>query len=405
MNIRIRPCVLTGEVEAVSSKSFLHRQMIGAMLSEAPVTIACRGISEDVRASAACAKALGSDISLSERAVRVTPCDRAAEGAPVLNCAESGSTARFFLPVAAALRDGFSMTGAGRLPERPMAGLCRAMETRGCAFSGDRLPLSVRGRLTAGEFRLPGDVSSQYVTGLLLALPLLSGDSRIHLTTPLSSKAYVEMTLAVLRRFGVRAEKSGDGFFVPGNQTYRASARMAAEGDWSNAAFWLCADGIGKNRVSVAGLDPESVQGDRAVLSCIETLQGEGDAEIRVGETPDLLPALAVLACARRGVTVFTGAARLRLKESDRLAACEDLIRGLGGEARASEDALAVAGTGRLRGGTVSGHNDHRIVMAAAVASLLCQGDVIIMGAGAADKSYPDFFEDFRKLGGIADVL
>ena len=405
MNIRIRPGVLKGDVEAVSSKSFLHRQMIGAMLSDAPVTIACRGISEDVRASAACAGALGSEVLLSEHAVTVTPCNRSTTDAPVLDCSESGSTARFFLPVAAALRDAFSMTGSGRLPERPMAGLCRAMAARGCVFSGDRLPLSVRGRLRAGEFHLPGDVSSQYVTGLLLALPLLSGDSRIVLTTPLSSKGYVDITLSVLRRFGVRAEKSMDGFFVPGNQTFAASANMTAEGDWSNAAIWLCANEMGENRVSVSGLDPASVQGDRAVLPCIETMRRESKVKLGVGETPDLLPALAVLACARRGVTVFSGAARLRLKESDRLAACEDLINGLGGDARASADALAVTGAGRLRGGTVSGHNDHRIVMAAAVASLLCAEPITILGAEAVNKSYPDFFADFRKLGGITDVL
>lgn len=405
MNIRILPGVLRGRVEAVSSKSVLHRQMICAMLSEAPVTIACRGISEDVRASAACAAALGSEVSLSETAVRVTPCNRNAADAPVLDCSESGSTARFFLPVAAALRDGFSMTGSGRLPLRPMEGLCQAMAARGCGFSGNRLPLLVQGRLTAGEFRLPGDVSSQYVTGLLLALPLLPGGSRIVLTTPLSSKGYVDITLSVLRRFGIRAEKSADGFFVPGNQTFKAPPRIDAEGDWSNAAFWLCADAIGENRVSVAGLDPASVQGDRAVLPCIETMRRDGNVKLGVGETPDLLPALAVLACARRGVTVFSDAARLRLKESDRLASCVDLIRSLGGEASASADALTVAGTGRLTGGTVSGAGDHRIVMAAAVASLLCGNPVTILGAEAVNKSYPDFFADFRKLGGIADVL
>ncbi|QNL44301.1 3-phosphoshikimate 1-carboxyvinyltransferase [Oscillibacter hominis] len=404
MNVRIRPSVLRGTVEAISSKSCLHRQMICALLSRRETAIACRGLSRDVEATAQCARALGCAVELSETAIRLRPAERTADR-PLLPCGESGSTARFLLPVAAAVTEGFSMAGEGRLPYRPMADLVRAMEENGCTISGDHLPLTVEGRLRSGTYRLPGDVSSQYVTGLLLALPNLDGDSAIELTTPLQSRAYVDITLEVLESFGVRVEKSGNGFFVPGNQAFTPPDGLRAEGDWSNAAFWFCAAAMGENRVEVTGLNGWSVQGDRAVVEVIRRMSQEGDLSIRVEEIPDLVPALSILACARRGKTTFTGAGRLRLKESDRIESCRRMVCALGGSAEAGPDSLSVLGSGALRCGTVDGCGDHRIVMAAAIGSLLCSGDVTVMGAEAVNKSYPQFFADFRALGGIVDDI
>lgn len=401
MNVRIRPSVLRGSVEAISSKSCLHRQMICALLSRRPAAIACRGISEDVEATARCAAALGMEVELGPETVALSPAKEEGSALPVLECGESGSTARFLLPVAAALTEGFSMTGRGRLPHRPMEDLTAALRSHGCTVSADHLPLTVTGRLQPGTFSLRGDVSSQYVTGLLLALPALAGDSEIVLTTPLASQGYVEITLSVLESFGIRVERRKDGFFVPGCQTFTPPAELRAEGDWSNAAFWLCANAMGENAVEVTGLNGWSVQGDRAVVECIRRLNQEGEVDIRVDEIPDLVPALSVLACARRGVTRFSDAARLRLKESDRIATCRRMVEALGGTAEDGPDSLTVTGTGALRGGTVDGSGDHRIVMAAAIAALLCREDVVITGAEAVNKSYPQFFADYRALGGI----
>ena len=404
MNVRIRPATLRGTVEAISSKSCLHRQMICAMLSGRETEIACRGISRDVEATARCARAMGCAVAVTEERITLRPGEKREN--PTLECGESGSTARFLLAVAAAVTDGFTMTGEGRLPRRPMAELTEAMRAHGCAVSGDYLPLTVTGRLQSGVYELRGDVSSQYVTGLLLALPNLDGDSEIRLTTPLQSRGYVDITLEVLDSFGVKVERRESGFFIPGGQTFTPPSELRAEGDWSNAAFWLCADAMGDNDVTVTGLNGWSVQGDRAVVEVIRRMGQTGDLAIRVGEIPDLAPVLSILACGRRGKTTFTEAGRLRLKESDRLSAGCRVIRALGGVAEEGTDSLTVLGSGRLRGGTVDGCNDHRIVMAAAIASLLCREDVVITGAQAVEKSYPQFFTDFRALGGdVHDIL
>lgn len=445
-------------VTAPSSKSFVHRQLIASALSDTPTMLAFRGFSQDIAASAACITALGGGCSLQQaedgwQRLLVTPCPPGGPPAAAatqvaataaattaaaqtkeitLDAGESGSTARFFLPVSAALltrgippaneaadtiasallsqggvtsfNDGapaFQLVGHGRLPQRPMAPLCAALRAHGCDISADCLPLQVRGRLRGGAYALPGNVSSQYITGLLLALPLLQEDSTLTLTTPPVSAGYLEITQRVLAQFGVRVTPRADGWDIPGRQRYASPGALTAEGDWSNAAFWLVADALlrprGAGDITVEGLAADSVQGDRAVQKAIAAITAPGDTVLDVDPIPDLAPALAVLAAGQKKHTTFANAARLRLKESDRLAAVCALLRDLGGRAGTTADTLTVEGTGALLGGRIDGAGDHRIVMAAAVAAILCPRPVVITGAQAVDKSYPAFFAE---LGG-----
>ncbi|HWP80131.1 MAG TPA: 3-phosphoshikimate 1-carboxyvinyltransferase [Candidatus Acidoferrum sp.] len=395
MDIRLEPRSLAGTVAAVSSKSQFHRILICALLAREETAITFRGLSQDILATIRCIWALGKTVTVTEGLITVAK-GRQERDDPELDCGESGTTARLLLPVAATLAKRFSMTGRGRLPGRPMVELCEAMEEAGVKFSAHQLPLEAAGTLRAGTFRLPGNVSSQYISGLLLALPALSGDSRIELTTPLSSAAYVDMTLAAMRLFGVEADIE----HIPGGQTYVSPGALAAEGDWSNAAVWLSFPDV-----TVTGLDKESAQGDRAAPELIAKIRRDGDIDIDIDETPDLLPVLAALAARRRGHCRFTKAARLRLKESDRLEVAAELIRGAGGAAEVEGDTLTVWGKEHLAGGTVDAAGDHRMVMAAAVLAGLAQGPVTVRGCEAINKSYPDFFADYAALGGAAHVL
>ena len=417
MKLIIEPAPLRGTIEAVPSKSAAHRLLILAALADAPTQISPAQGSADTRRTLACLQALGAGIERRRGAVLVTPVD-APNPAPLLDCGESGSTLRFLLPVAAALGMGGRFHGGGRLPERPLGDLVDAMRKQGVSFSREKLPLAITGRLKPGEFILPGGVSSQYFTGLLLALPRLPGDSVIRIRGELESSAYVEMTLAALRRFGVNVFRSGDSFRIPGGQKYSSPGEVKVEGDWSSAAFFLAAGALG-GPVTVTGLDAASLQGDRAIVPILKRfgafveISGErvtasggkmrgGDIDLR--EIPDLLPVLAAVAAAAEGRSRFTGGARLRFKESDRIASTAALLRSLGGSAEELSDGLIVHGGG-LAGGAVDSFGDHRIAMAAAVAALRCAGPVTISGAGAVEKSYPAFFTDYRKLGGSVDVV
>jgi 3-phosphoshikimate 1-carboxyvinyltransferase len=285
----------------------------------------------------------------------------------------------------------------------------------GCTFSGNTLPLSGTGRIRAGNFSIAGNVSSQFISGLLFVLPLLNVDSRVILTTPLESAAYVDMTIEVLRLFGIKIEKGKNEFRVTGNQAYISGGNVRAEGDWSNAAFFLCAGAMAGN-VTVSGLSPHSAQGDREVINILARFgaeTGECSArskplraiEIDAAQIPDLVPALAVTASAAKGVTRIYNAGRLRIKESDRIQSTFNLLSALGADAEMTSDGLVIRGKEKLRGGVVDGAGDHRIVMAAAQASCVCETPVLVKGGEAVNKSYPSFVEDFRSLGGVADVV
>jgi len=413
----ITPAQLSGTIPAIASKSDAHRLLILAALSQGETRLRMEQRSEDIDATIGCLRALGATIEVLPDGVLVRGIEQPNEN-PLLDCGESGSTFRFLLPVAAALCESARFTGGGRLPERPIGELMTVMQAHGVAFSAERLPFSTSGRLAGGAFSLPGNVSSQYLTGLLLALPLVAQDSTISLTTRLESAAYVDITLHALKRFGVRVSVENGVYAVSGGQTLQSPGECRVDGDWSNAAFFLAAGALGKP-VTLTGLHLDSPQGDKAILDALRKFGAlvETTADtvtvspanlvgctIDVSETPDLLPILAVLGAGASGETRLVNAARLRLKESDRLASVSAMLRALGGRVEEQPDALVITG-GRLAGGTVESCRDHRIAMSAAIAAILCESSVTILGADAVKKSYPAFYHDFNQLGGHADVV
>ena len=385
MNVTITPGLLRGAITPPPSKSQAHRLLIAAALADGESRIEHLADSQDIQATRRCMAALKAP----------------GEDLPVLDCGESGSTLRFLIPVALALRGGGRFTGRGRLMERPQKPYFDLFDEKGIAYRQEDGVLTVQGRLTPGTFALPGDVSSQFVTGLLYALPLLEGDSRITLTTPLESRGYVDMTLEALERFGIRAEcPDGRTLRVPGGQTYRP-CRAAVESDYSQAAFYYAANGLG-GQVEILGLNPRSAQGDRCIVPYHMQLCGPGEAELDVSQCPDLVPPLAAHAALRQGITRIVNAARLRIKESDRLTAVTQVLTALGADVVEGADRLTITGQpeGLAGGVTVDSHNDHRIAMMTAVAATRCAAPVTITGAECVAKSYPDFWEDYERLGG-----
>ncbi len=396
MDIRITPHRLSGSLRAIPSKSDAHRLLILAALAEMETFVGCPDVSRDIEATASLLRALGAGVERTEDGFLVTPVSSVPASPLTLDCHESGSTLRFLLPVAAALGVNAKFVGEGRLGERPMLPLTAALRSGGVSVSADLLPIEISGRLRPGEYELPGNISSQFISGMLMALAHLGGGS-VRLTTALESSGYVDMTLRTLERFGVSVSHGGGTFAVSGR--VRSPGHVDAEGDWSSAAFWQEANTFGSD-VSVEGLDGASAQPDRAAARLLQTLGGTVD----VSGSPDLFPALALAASAARERTVFVGGARLRLKESDRIATVAAALRALGGVCRETEDGLTVEPS-PLSGGEVDGAGDHRIVMAAAVAAAHASGETVIRGAEAVEKSYPGFFEDFTHLGGIVHVL
>ncbi|MCQ2407819.1 MAG: 3-phosphoshikimate 1-carboxyvinyltransferase [Oscillospiraceae bacterium] len=422
MNIVCKPSVLSGTIGAIPSKSDAHRKLICAALSVNGGTLPLYPpFCDDIAATVNCLTALGAKFTETPDGLHVTPVIRQTHA--VLDCGESGSTLRFLLPVAMCVCDNIAVTGHGRLPERPIDTLTAAMSAHGVQFSDGKLPLNAVGTLTGGIYEIVGNISSQFLSGLLMALPLCGSDSEIRLTTVLQSSKYVEMTLDTLRLFGAEITVSEQNgllhYYVKGKQQLRFPDEISIDGDWSNAAFWLAAGAVSDGAsVTVSSLDSDSMQGDKAIAAilkgagadvsvCGKTVTGSGrtmhEINASMEEIPDLLPILAICAACAKGTSHFTNAERLRIKESDRLSAVAELLRSVGGQVDELPDGLTVYG-GQLTGGTVHAHNDHRLVMAAAIAALRCAEPVTILGAEAVSKSYPSFFADYRQLGGIAEI-
>ena len=411
MNGRVCAEQFSGTIQSVPSKSFLHRALICAALADKPTSIACKSVCEDVEATADCLRALGAEILYRESAFSVLPIVK--KESAVLQCGESGSTLRFLLPVAAALGTETVFRVGDGLAKRPIAPLCEELVRHGVLLSGETFPLRLAGKLQPGEYVLPGNVSSQFFTGLLLALPLADKPSVIHTKGMLESAPYVDMTLEMLSRFGVSVQrKESDMEIFPA--AYRSPGSIEVCGDWSCAAFWLAAGVLGGN-VSVKGLQKESLQGDKAIVEILQSMGGnvewQGETltakrselhgiDFDASQTPDLVPILAVMAALADGVTHITGASRLQYKESDRLHSVHALIRSLGGECEEAAGGLTIVGKSFLRGGNVNSFGDHRIAMSAAIASCRCKEPVVLSGAECIRKSYPGFWEDFEQTGG-----
>ncbi|MBQ4311562.1 MAG: 3-phosphoshikimate 1-carboxyvinyltransferase [Oscillospiraceae bacterium] len=413
MNVKIIPSRLKGTVSAPSSKSLSHRMIIAAALGSGVSTVTNVTDSEDIKATADAMKSLGAQIGHEGTTYRIKGIfsadnnDISGRDAVHIDCGESGSTLRFIIPIAAALGRTSVFSGRGKLPCRPITPYLREFPKHGVHFDyNDTMPFTLSGRLTAGEYELEGDISSQFITGLLFALPLCEGDSIIRLTSPLQSKPYADMTAEALKLFGITVSETGGkndlAYIIKGGQKY-TSADTSVEGDYSQAAFFFTANAIGSS-ITVNNLKENSFQGDKAIIDIIDRM-GEGmePFTVDVGDIPDLVPTLAVLGCFTNGVSRIVNAARLRIKESDRLTAVANALNAIGGRVEAGEDSLTIYPIKQFTGGTVDACNDHRIAMAAAVASTRSEAPVTIIGADAVNKSYPGFFRDFVDLGG--DVI
>lgn len=395
MNVTITPGKLCGTLAAIPSKSAAHRLLICAALADDQTLIRCDTSSQDIDATAGCLQAMGANITREGNFFRVTPITRPQQAA--LDCGESGSTLRFLLPVLCALGQDARITMHGRLPDRPLEPLWSELIAHGANLEKPcREVLSVSGCLRGNVFTMAADVSSQYISGLLFALPLLGGGS-INLTGRTESAGYIQMTIQALEAFGISVSWEGNRIAIsPG--PYRSPGVAAVEGDWSNAAFWLTADALCGN-VRCTGLEHASCQGDKAVTSALQQIRS-GNAMIDASQIPDLVPILSVAAALTPGTTRITGAARLRLKESDRLQTVREMLTELGGDVTEETSGLVICGKPSLSGGVTHSRGDHRIAMAAAIASIGCTGSVTIQNAESVNKSYPGFFADFAALGG-----
>ena len=391
MDLIITPTKLCGTVHAIPSKSQAHRLLICAAFAEHETRLRCPDTNRDIEATADCLRALGAEILQDAGGYTVFPV-QSLPATAVLPCHDSGSTLRFLLPVAGALGVDATFQLEGRLPQRPLSPLWEEMERMGCTLTRPTADtIRCQGILDSGVYTISGGVSSQFITGLLLAFPLISGESQLEITGKLESAPYVTMTLKAMEQFGVMVQN----FSVAGNQHFTSPGTVTVEGDWSNGAFFLAAKALGSN-VTVTSLRADSPQGDRAAAELLPGL--EKKLIINAADIPDLVPILAVTAACNQGA-VFTNIGRLRLKESDRVESVKEMIIALGGTAESDAETLTVQGTG-LHGGTVDARNDHRIAMSAAIAATACREDVIILGAQCVEKSYPRFFEEYRKLGG-----
>lgn len=391
MDIKIYPGKLQGTVSAIPSKSQAHRLLICAAFSDTVTNLLCSEANQDIEATVGCLRALGAEITRSEYGYQVYPVKQIPRHAE-LDCGESGSTLRFLLPIVCALGIKATFYMHGRLPYRPLSPLWEELERMGCNLCRPtETTICTKGRLHAGEYKIAGNVSSQFVSGLLFALALMDGESKIHITDDLESRPYVDMTQQALANFGVAT----NDFVVRGSYPFHSPGTLTIEGDWSNGAFFLTAKSL-DSQLQILNLDRNSAQGDRAVEEILQ--YEEPMPTISAANIPDLVPILAVYFAAMNGA-VFQDICRLRIKESDRVLAVSRLLQALGISVESDETTLTVHG-GIIHGGIVDACNDHRIAMAAAIAATVADGPVTILGAECVAKSYPSFWLEYRRLGG-----
>lgn len=410
MDIIITPSILKGKVIVPPSKSVAHRLIISAALAKGTSEISNIYMSKDIEATINAMKALGADISCSKDTgelykVSVKGIEKPVKSA-LIDCNESGSTLRFLIPVASALGVDATFIGKGKLPQRPITPYLSEMTKNGVTFDyNNTMPFSVSGKLKPGEYKISGDISSQFITGLLFALSVLDGKSEIVLTSHLESRPYVDITVDCLNKFGACITETANGYSVNGVKALKPHSE-AVEGDYSQAAFFYVANALGCD-INIDGLNENSFQGDKRIVeicrNAVYNISGKNKLkpfDIDCSDIPDLVPILTVLASFCDGVSYITNAARLRIKESDRLSAISNALNSVGGKVKELEDGLEITGVEYLNGGEIDTCNDHRIAMAMAIASIKCKDKLIIKGAECVQKSYPNFFEDYKSLGG-----
>lgn len=415
--VTIKPRKLYGKIEVPSSKSACHRAIIAAGLAEGESLIENVAFSEDISATIEAMESLGVSIKMEkEKTLRITGCKKLILNNNVIHCGESGSTLRFFIPIAMLSGEKVTFTGRGKLVSRPLKEYYDIFDKDEIKYSAvdNGLPLTIYDGIKPGTFELKGNISSQFVTGLLFALPKLKDDSKVIITKSLESRPYVDLTIDMLRRFSVDIVNNNyKEFYIKGNQRYH-NIRCRVEGDYSQAAFWIVSGILGGEVIS-SGLNSDSLQGDKIIIDIARRMDGsikieddtivasESDTTgtiIDASECPDLVPILAVLASVSRGTTEIKNAARLRIKESDRLKAIAAELNKLGAEVIEKDDGLIINGRRELNGGVVESWNDHRIAMALAVASIKCKEEVVIKNSSCVNKSYPGFWKDFKMIGG-----
>ena len=418
-DVKFSPFVPNGTVNVPPSKSDVHRAIICAAMANGVSRISPVALSNDIKATIGCIKALGADAVLENNVLTVDGTNMYKNKTALLDCGESGSTLRFFIPIAAVGNINATFVGKGKLPQRPIGIFTEALPKAGtvCKTEGG-LPLEIKGQLKSGIFEIPGNVSSQFITGLLLALPILESDSEIVLTSPLESVGYIAMTIRTMKQFGVNIQATEKGWHIKGGQSYK-TCDYITDGDWSQAAFFMVLGAV-SGKVTVKGVAKDSTQGDK---KCTEILARFGakvtqlDNEVTVekgklkaitidaSQIPDLVPVLSVCAAFAEGTTKIINAERLRIKECDRLKATAELLNNLGGKVKELSDGLEITGVSSLKGGNVNGYNDHRIVMSAAVCAARSDEDITATFAMSINKSYPDFYIDYNSIGGKANVL
>lgn len=416
-NVKIIPSNLRGSINIMSSKSLCHRAIIAASLSDGISSIKKISFSKDIYATIDSMKNMGAEIKIEDNNLTIHGNSKPTLTNKEIHCGESGSTLRFLIPVALLAKERVTFTGDGKLVERPLSPYYEIFQRQGISYSKssiNELPLTVDGSLFPGKFQIRGDISSQFITGLMFALPLLSGNSQIIITSMLESKGYVDLTMDVLKKFGINILNNDyDSFYIKGNQQYNAS-NYTVEGDFSQAAFFLAAGVLGEG-IECRNLNIDSIQGDKEIINIIERMGGNlcykensiiakpsklKGTIIDASECPDLVPIVAVLGAMAEGSTKIVNAKRLRIKESDRLRAIASGLNNIGADVREFEDSLIIEGKKELKGGEIESFNDHRIAMALSIASIRCKENIIIKNSDAVSKSYPNFFEDFQMLGG-----
>lgn len=418
MTVNFYPSELCGTVSGMSSKSYLHRLLICAALSEGETEIEFNAMSKDISATVSTVSALGKRVEVCDGTLKMFDGDPS----QTVTVNESGSTFRFMLPVLSAKRavDTVEISGSEYLATRPISPLYEELISKGAVLSEKGVfPLTVSGQLESGIYTLPGDISSQFVSGLLLALPLLDGDSEIRIVGPLQSKPYVDITLECMSLFGVSVEETEYGYYVEGGRKYLSPKKVICENDYSNAAFFLTSGALSKDFVGVENLNSKTHQGDSMIVDILESFGAEkrvdGNCvcfrknnlkpiEINVSDVPDLVPIVSLIASVTKGETRIFGAERLRFKESDRLMSVSTALNTLGADVTETADGLVIKGVKALKGGRVDSFNDHRIAMMMAIASCVSDGNITVENFEAITKSYPRFLEDFASIGGKFEI-
>ena len=423
MNVKIKPNEIKGKMKSIPSKSLLHRAIILSGIAKDRETILeqVNTISEDIEATLTCMEKLGAKTKVEGDSIRITSLGNIEKSKVELHCGESGTTLRLLLPLVSIFSKEATVDCFEGLRKRPIKELIETLEESGLYFKEKGFPIKISGNINSDFFRISGDISSQYVSGLLLLSSLLDQKSSIYLTTKLKSRAYVNITIKVLRDFGIIVNELQEGVFeiYGGRDKILPPKEYQIEGDWSNAAFFLVGGCLGDS-IKMSGLNLESSQGDKklveilkkagAVLTCSNGCISSNRShlssfELDFSETPDLFPILSVVASLSKGQSILKGGERLKFKERNRIESTFQMLKSLGADVKKREDGLIIQGKEILDGGIVNSFNDHRIVMSATMASIKCKEPVSIVNAGAVKKSYPNFFADFKKVGGIFNVI